>query len=340
MVGMPLRGRGAGRFRSVLALPLAMLLGGALLLGTVPARATVVERVVAVIGEHAILLSDLRHRARPFMAKIYDQVPSGARRTAALSQLYKALLQRMIDEQLEERAANRSHIVVSPDEVDRALSRIAAQNGIAVEKLIHEAEISGLTESQYRREVRRQVLEAKLLNLRLQGRIHVTPEDVRTAYRRIVVGERKKLPFRAAWIKIRAPRSLGERALTARRALADRVASMARNGADFSQLASRYSDDTKTRKMGGLLGRLKPGKLPPVVDRVVLGMEVGEVSPPLRVGDDLVVVKLLERAASDLPSFQDARDELSERVYMNKMDKARRRWLDSLRRRTHVEVRL
>ena len=92
--------------------------------------------------------------------------------------------------------------------------------------------------------------------------------------------------------------------------------------------------------MGGLLGRLKPGQLPSVVDRVVLGMEVGEVSAPLRVGDDLVIVKLVERAESDLPTFADARDELSERVYMDKMDKARRRWLDSLRRRTHVEVRL
>lgn len=339
MVSSPSRHRSA-RFRSVLSLPLAVLVTGALLLGATRARATVVERVVAVIGERAILLSDLRQRARPFMAKIYDQVPPGARRTAALSQLYKALLQRMIDEKLEQRAANRAHIIVSPQEVDKALARIAAQNGIGVERLVREAEASGLTESQYRSEVRHQVLEAKLLNLRLQGRIRVTPGDVRTAYRRIVVKERQKLSFRAAWIKIKAPRSLSGQALQARRALADRIAGMARAGADFAALAKRYSDDAATRKMGGLLGELKPGQLPRVVDRVVLGMEVGEVSPALRVGDELVVVKLVERAESDLPTFADARDELGERVYLDKMNKARRHWLDSLRKRTHVEVRL
>jgi peptidyl-prolyl cis-trans isomerase SurA len=340
MVCIAPRSRRGGRFRSAIALPLALLVATALLSAATRARATVVERVVAVIGERAILLSDLRERARPFMAKIYDQVPSGARRNAALSQLYKALLQRMIDEELEQRAATRAHIVVSAVEVDKALARIAAQNGISVEKLVQEAEASGLTEPQYRREVRHQVLEAKLLNLRLQGRIRVTPEDVRTAYRRIVVNERRKLSFRAAWIKLSAPRSLSGPALEARRALADHIARMARQGADFATLARRYSDDAATRKTGGLLGEKKPGQLPAVVDRVALGMEVGEVSPPLRVGDELVIVKLVERADTDLPTLADARDELSERVYLDKMNKARRRWLDSLRRRTHVEVRL
>jgi len=56
--------------------------------------------------------------------------------------------------------------------------------------------------------------------------------------------------------------------------------------------------------------------------------------------DDFVIVRVNSRDASQLPTFDEARRELGDRVYMDKMSQARRTWLDSLRRRNHVEVRL
>jgi peptidyl-prolyl cis-trans isomerase SurA len=304
------------------------------------ARAAVVERVVAIVGERAILMSDLRERAGPFLARVHAEVPAGAQRAAAISQLYKTLIERMVDEELEQRAANRARVAVSTQEIDEALQRIAAQNGIGIEQLIDEAVKSGLTERQYRSEVRRQVLEAKLLNLRLQGRIRVTDEDLRAAYRRIVIEERRKLQFSAALIRIDAPRSLGKAQATERRQFAEGITDRARSGADFGELARAHSDDLPTRAAGGALGQLKPGQLAPEIDRVALSLDVNEVSRPLRVGDSLVVLKVLSRQESDLPTYEEARRELSERVYLEKMNKARKHWLESLRRRTHVEVRL
>jgi peptidyl-prolyl cis-trans isomerase SurA len=310
------------------------------LLAATAAGATVVERVVAVVGDRAILLSDLRDRAKPFLIRIHQEVPAGAQRSAAVSQTYKTLLERMVDEELEQRAANRSNIAVSAREVDEAVSRIAAQNGLTIDQLIVEATRSGLTETQYRSEVRRQVLEAKLLNLRLQGRIRVTEEDLRSAYRKIVLEERRKQPYRAAWIRIDAPQAAPREELTRRHALAESLGERAREGADFAALARQHSDDAATREAGGMLGRLRPGQLHPTLDRLVLGLELGEVSTPVRVGEAVFVIKLLERDESELPSFEESRPELGERVYLEKMAKARRHWLDSLRRQTHVDVRL
>ena len=55
-----------------------------LLLAASPiARANVAERVVAVVGEHAILLSDMHQRARPFLLQIHQKVPPGAQQAAA-----------------------------------------------------------------------------------------------------------------------------------------------------------------------------------------------------------------------------------------------------------------
>jgi peptidyl-prolyl cis-trans isomerase SurA len=318
----------------------ATLLVAGLLLVPATARAAVVERVVAVVGDRAILLSDLRERALPYLIRIHQEVPAGAQRAAAISQTYKSLLERMVDEELEQRAASRSNIAVSAREVDDAIGRIASQNGITIDQLVAEATKSGLTENQYRNEVRRQVLEAKLLNLRLQGRIRVTDEDLKSSYRKLVLEERRKLPFRAAWIRIDAPRGASREVLDHKSGLAERLSAEAQAGADFAALARAHSDDVDTREAGGMLGRLRPGQLHPTLDRVLRTLEVGEVSTPVRVGDALFVLRVVERQESELPSFAEARGELAERVYLEKMAKARRHWLDSLRRQTHVEIRL
>ena len=309
------------------------------LLAAPPARGAVVERVVAVVGEHAILLSELRARARPFLLRIHSQIPPGAQRTAAVSQMYELLLERMVDEQLQQRAANKLHVVVSPQEIDQAIARIAAQNGLTSLQIVQEAARSGMNEAEYRREIRRQLLDAKMLNLRLQGRIRITPSDLKTAYLKIARDERKKLWFRAAWIVLDAPRSSQTRSRRAR-TLAERVVAQARSGADFAGLARAHSNDDASREHGGLLGRLRFGKLPSAADQAALGLNVGEVSAPVRDGDRIVIIKLLERQGSSLPSFEEATEELNQRVYMEKMNEARRHWLEGLRRTTHVDVRL
>lgn len=302
------------------------------------ASATVVERVVAVVGEKAILLSDVRDRAKPFLIRINEEIPAGAQRSAAISQAYKNVLDRMVDEELEQRAANRSKIQVDAREVDEAITRIASQNGISVDQLVNEALRSGLDRRQYRQEIRRQVLEAKLLNLRVQGRIRVSEEDVRGAYRRIVMDERKKLDIHVAWIRIDVPP--GDRsALKAARDRAERIAAEARAGGSFADLARQNSDDVRTRDRGGDIGTIRPGQLSPAIDQTLAAMEPGQISGAVRGGDSIFVLRLIARQESELPTLEESKNDLAERVYLEKMAKARRAWLDGLRRSTYVKIR-
>jgi peptidyl-prolyl cis-trans isomerase SurA len=274
------------------------------------AQATVVERVVAVIGDRAILLSDLKSRAQPFLVQVTQGVPPGAQRNAAISQVYKGVLDKIVDEELEERAAIQAKITITSKEIDEAIARVAQQNQLTPQKLLAEAARTGITEQQYRDELRRQLLQAKLVN-----------------------EERQRLAVHVAWIRIPAG------ADGSGRVLAERVAEAARTQ-DFSSLARQFSQDRATKDQGGALPQDKLTDLPPNVARASLGLEVGEASPPVRIDDDYVIVRVNSRDASQLPSFDDARRELGDRVYMDKMGQARRSWLDGLRRQNHVEVRL
>jgi peptidyl-prolyl cis-trans isomerase SurA len=102
----------------------------------------------------------------------------------------------------------------------------------------------------------------------------------------------------------------------------------------------KYSEDEASKRVGGLLPPQKPIEQPEPIARAAMNLELGSTSRPIRYNQTFIILKLIERAPSSLPPFEQARDQLRERVYMEKMGKARRHWLDALRRRTHVEVRL
>lgn len=294
-----------------------------------------VERIVATVGERAILLSDLRRRAEPFMQQVQQSVPAGAQRNAAISQVYKAVLQKIVDEELMEKAAAQAKVNITPVEIDEALKRVATQNKLTVEQVLAEAGRAGMPESKYREELRRQLLEAKLLNVRLQGRIRITEEDLKAAFQKIEAEERAQLSVRLAWIVIRG----ADRSATEARKLADAAFERTRHE-DFAAVARALSEDATSRGNGGAMNKVQPNVLPPDLARNAAALAVGQVSRPFRNGTDFVILKVVERDPSNLPDFDSAKRDLGERVYMDKMAQARRIWLDNLKRQQHVDVRL
>jgi peptidyl-prolyl cis-trans isomerase C len=63
---------------------------------------------------------------------------------------------------------------------------------------------------------------------------------------------------------------------------AQQVAASIHSRADFERAARAESDDTTSGAEGGLLGPLRPGSMPPEVEKVVFTLKPDEVSRPLQ----------------------------------------------------------
>ncbi len=318
--------------RGVVAL--ALLLGATATFLPRTSAASIVERVVAIVGERAILLSDLRERALPFLVRVYEGVPEGPQRTAALNQIYGVVLDRMIEEELEDTAATKMGLSVTSQEIDDALAKVAAQNRMSKNGLLAEAKRSGLTVFAYREELRRQVLQSKIAGVRLQGRIRVTEADLRTAYRGYQLEERQKSATRTLRLVLAAGKTPAEQA--SQLARAEAIVRRVRGGEEFRDLL----DVEPALPGSGLSPSRSPEEEPDAIKRAIVALEVGEMAPPIRQGDRLVLLQVIERAPSELPAFDEALDQLNQRVYMEKLNKARTAWLEGLRKRTHIERKL
>jgi peptidyl-prolyl cis-trans isomerase SurA len=305
------------------------------LLTAVPASATIVERVVAIVGEQPILLSEVRTRTEPFEAQLGG---AAADRAAQRSQLFQQMLDRMIDEELLRRAASQAKVTVTDAEIDAAVERVARSNDVTAEELLAEVERSGVNVVQYRRELRSQLLDAKVMNTRMQGRVSVSPEDTQEEYQALVLEERKALPVQLAAIRIEVPDNAPAAEAARLAALAQTAQREARSGVAFETLIRKYS--TSPADSETALPEVSPGQMPKDLATTVLGLDEGDVSDPVFSQGTWVILKLLQRAPSQLPSYEQAEMQLLQRVQMRKMEKVRRRWLDDMRKRTHVEVRM
>jgi len=317
-----------------------------------PVEAIVVERIVAIVGDDPILLSDLRARAKPFLLQIQQRVRPGAEQAAAESEVFKDMLTKMIDERLEAQAAARGGVSVTNEEIDNALRNIAAAQRMSVSDLLREAKArSGMPEQDYRDEIRRQVLEGKMLQLRVRGRVRITEDDVRTMYERTLREERRRRDFHPAWIVLQIVPGASAAVIEDRKRLAAEIVQRARKGEDFAMLAQAYSDETATRDAGGDLGIRTPQGSPaaragqrsvlaPEFENIVMTLEPGEVSEPITVDRGIVIFRLISRQASRYKSYEEHKDEMVQRLQTEILEKAKRKWLEELNQRTRVEQRL
>jgi peptidyl-prolyl cis-trans isomerase SurA len=322
----------------------ASVLGAALFAFPAPAEGAIIERVVAVIGERPVLLSELRHRARPLVARIASQASNPAQAAAMENEAFRELLNRMIDERLEEQQADRARLVITPEEIDAGIRQVAQQANVAPKDLLSEARRSGLTEQDYRDEIRRQVLEGKLLNLRVRNRVRVTDADARASYDTFVreTGQQQLVDLKLLILDI-LPGS-NQQDIQARVTLGDDLAQRARKGEDFCELVKQYSTQPQLKNNCGSNGPLPLQRLPAELQTVAKALKAGEVSDPISFrdpsGQQAVLVVKMGTDAVRLPEFEQVKDQMMERAFLDALERQKREWLKELRRGVYIEVRL
>lgn len=309
----------------------------ALLLFTRSAAAKVVERVAAVVNHEIVLLSEVEDRARPMMAEIQEQ---GSGRERAIARLERETLERIVDETLIAQEASRLQIAVTPDEVDRTVDSVKAQNKISQDQLIEALRASGMGYEQYLEELKRQILRMKVLNVQVRSRVSVTDDEVRRYYDQNLrrAGADVRVRFRQIFVQIpeNAPRALVRERKKRAEALAVRV----RGGEDFGQIARLESDDLLSRADGGEPGWTGRGVLPPELEEIMFALEPNDLRGPVYTDRGAYIVELLERKASAARPFDEIKEELRAQMAQEETERATRVWLVDVRRRAYVDIRL
>lgn len=265
-------------------------------LGAQAQESELVDRIVAVVGDSAILASDVEEQIERRRA-FGQPIPTDP---AELDQLRRQELQSLVNEMVLLQAAQRDSIVVVESEIQAQVNATLAEQErrfggrAALEAAIRS---EGISMEEYRRTVAEGVRRAGIRQ-QFQAVIQrdrrpppVRESEVRAFFeaRQGELGERPAtIEFEQVVVKAQASDS----ARAAARAEAEQVLAQLRAGEDFATVARRFSDDTGTRERGGELGWFRRGRMVPEFERAAFSLRPGQVSGIVETAFGLHIIKV------------------------------------------------
>ncbi|WOI52732.1 peptidylprolyl isomerase [Parvularcula sp. LCG005] len=229
------------------------------------------ERVAAVVNDDPISTFDIEQRMRLMIATQGLQVPD-----EALPQLRRQILQELVEEQLKLQEAERFDLVITDDELQEDLARIAASGGGSVESLQQDLARQGISISTLQQKLRAEIAWERLVRGRYGARVNVTDQEVDDTLNQLRTDVQQDQYLIS---EICLPMETQEQA-DQMYTIAMQMIEQMRQGAPFRALAQQYSACPSAAR-GGDLGWMLSTDLDPELSDIVTRLGVGNISRPI-----------------------------------------------------------
>lgn len=252
----------------------------------------VVDRIIAVVGNEAILASELAAQIQLYTLQSGRQPKS----EAEARQLQKDILDQMITDRLFLFEARKdTSINIRPEEVERALddhvARIAANFG-SQDEFLQALASEGMTlrelKKKYRSEVENQLLKQRFIQRKLYD-VSISRHEVEEFYNNF----QDSIPEQPEGVKLAhilltfEPSPKIEDSV---KNLAEQLRQRVLDGEDFATLANQYSS-FGAGEDGGDLGYVAPEEVVPEFSRAAFNLNVGDVSGVVRTQFGFHIIK-------------------------------------------------
>ncbi|MBI5874572.1 MAG: SurA N-terminal domain-containing protein [Deltaproteobacteria bacterium] len=150
-----------------------LLLTAHCLLLTPAVHAEIIDRIVAVVNDSAITMSELNAAT----AGLGDIKGADKDKRKKIMETKSKVLDQLIEKKLVEQAANKAGITVSEKEIDNSIDDVKRQNNIGQEELLSALAKNGLTFKEYREQLKDQIRQVKFINKEIRSNIKMSDED-------------------------------------------------------------------------------------------------------------------------------------------------------------------
>jgi len=311
-----------------------ILCAGLLLFFPHPLSGKVIDRIVAVVNDEVITLSDLNKAFASFRKNI-DNLPPQEQEKAEV-EVKKTLLRRLIDAALIAQEAKKTGIIVKDEEVTAALKDVLSRRKISLTEFSQELARQGLTLETYRKELRDQLMRMRLIRREIRARIIVTDEEIGNYYRSHRNEYEGKEAVRVFQFLLPFPSGIQTEEKVKLKKKAEEIRTRLLSGEALEQVISRLSSDREI--VSGDLGYVEKGTALPEVERVAFSLERGSISEVIESSVGFHVLLVADKKGGGLKPLEEVREEILNKLEEEKLEKKFEEWLETLRSKAHIEI--
>ncbi len=304
--------------------------------------AEVVDKVVAVINDEVITLSELEEETNSIFKSITKDNP-GAPVTEALEKARDIALNGMIESHLIQQKAKKYNVTVTDEDVDAAYEKMRTGMSLTPEEFKHKLEISGLSEESYRNKLKAQILQSRLLSYDVRSKIIVSDEMILDYYDENYTSKVDAGSFYLLQIGLSWPKTEDIEKLTAAkketREQTERVHKLAKSGQDFKSLAEKFSD-LPSASDGGDIGTFTLDEMARSMRDAVGALKPGEISEIIETPSGYQFFKLLsgdKNAIVVTASYEAVKEEIREKIFEEKLKIAYAEWVRKLKEEAYIK---
>lgn len=245
------------------------------------------DGVVAIVNEGVVLTSHFNDQLQTIKERAEKQgmqlPPAGV--------LEEQILERLIINEIQLQRAARIGLVISDAMLNDSIRRLAEQSNARFEDMPALLAADGIDYASFRRGLREEITIEQLRRIEVAQSIDVSDREIEQC----IIDLETNVVVNSDWelshilLPIDASGTDDDKAATEQ--LAADIHERLQDGADFRELAARYSKGPSALQ-GGSLGQMTGQDVPTIFSDVLPGMKVGDVSEPFRRGNNIHIVKV------------------------------------------------
>ena len=301
------------------------------------AFAELVDRIVAIINDDIILLSELDQAMAPIKQSLAKQGYPSNELSQLMAEQRTKMLEQMIYGKLTDQRIKRYGIKIDDQEVDATIDRIQKANRLSEERFRQALAMDGMTYDTYRRKVKEQLQRSKLVNYEVRSKIVITEKDVKTYYEGNWDRYQGNTKYHLRHILVKVAPDAGELERTKGYQRAQAVYKQLQKGKPFAKMAAIHSD-APTAKEGGDLGIFEASYLTDQARQALAGLDKGHFSSVVKTEQGYQIYFIEDTMSAGGTSLDEVRSEIEDKLYAEQVDRKYRTWIEELRQRAHIQI--
>ena len=334
-------------------------------LACLPALAAgqVVEEIITRVNNQIITRSEFERSKDQLKEEVKQQNPADPDK--AYADREKDVLRDLIDQQLLLDKGKDLGITGDTELIKRMDQMRKDMKLESMEDLEKEATKQGVSWEDFKQNMRNQIITQKVIGEEVGGKLAIGKDEIQKFYddhksemeqpeyirlSEILVAPKAVTPITPAPdpgaagsapaaqppMDEAAKQAADAAALSAAEAKANDLLKQIHDGANFEDIAKKYSDGPSAAD-GGALGMFKRGQLAKAIEDETFDKKAGDVTGVIHTKQGYVILKVVDHQQAGIPPLKDILPKIQDALYYEKLQPALRAYLTKLREDAYIK---